>query len=70
MIKVGYIKNVQGTTDGIEYLDSRKWIDEFFSEMENVPNLKRTKSAVMLYDLLKKANLEDNGIIALYKFKN
>jgi hypothetical protein len=69
LIKLGYLNNVQGTTDGIEYLDSRKWINEFFSELENIPNQERTKASQKLYDSLKKANLEDNGIIALYKFK-
>lgn len=69
LIKIGYLDNVQGTTYGIEYLDSKKWIDEFFSELENIPIPERTKSAMKLYDLLKKANLEDNGIIALYNFK-
>ena len=67
--KIGYIKNVQGISNGIDYLDNLLYKKDFLSKMEKNPQSEWKKPAKRLYDLLKPSNFEDNGIICIYKFK-
>lgn len=67
--KIGYISNMPGSSDGVEYLDSPFFKEDFLSRIRNIPQSEWNEHAKILYDLLTKANPEDNGIICIYKFK-
>lgn len=62
--------NTPGPSNGIGYFDIAIQKEKILSKMEKIPQAEWTETAKRLYDLIKKANLEDNGIICIYKLKN
>ena len=63
-------KNMPGTSSAVQCsFNSPKTRNEFISLMESLPPTEWTEPAKRLYNLVKKANPEDNGIVCIYKFK-
>ena len=61
--------NIPETSNGIDYFDISIQKEKILSKMDKIPQAEWSETAKKLYDLIKKANPEDNGIICLYKLK-
>ena len=61
--------NTPGPSNGVGYFDISIQKEKILSKMEKIPVSEWPEPAKRLYDLVSKANPEDNGIICIYKLK-